>query len=265
MNLNKVVHCADILYGSVGNGVPKENARLDKSRDGSYVVSWTENGIVHQEFLTAQEYNALISERNTRWQIWEDVYRKSQEDKKKEKELEDFKKRMERREKREKQKELDKINAQKLMPLVQQINSDYERIQYGGDSHVAKLIREFDHLTDLLDQIESVTIRNEVIKKLSFAYNRFKGTNGTVSIDNAYKYIEQLRDKVYDDPKHYKSADLTRAKKDAKRRYQNLSPFARITQLGKLNKAKTAAELDALYRDEDDIIYNDIDLEGRSR
>ncbi len=263
MNLNKVVHCADILYGSVGNGIPKENARLDKSRDGSYVVSWTENGIVHQEFLTAQEYNALISERNTRWQIWEDVHDAAMKDKQKEALEQQQAERQQRRQERDKQEVLDREKAKKLEPLIQQINADYDIIQTTTleDRYINKLLREFDHLENLLDQIETTSIKNEVLKNLSFAYNKFKGA----SIQNVYKYIDNLREKVEENPKYYKSADLNRAKKAAKKRYDQLSPFAKIAQMGKLNKMETAAELDALYRDEDDIIYNDIDLEGRSR
>ncbi len=247
INLNKVKYLADVLYGYGHRGEPKEKANIFKTSEGDYVVSWKEDGFLKQEYLNAEEYNALISERDQKNQTREYVYESTLEDERKELERQKSEERKQKRILSDAQEEKDRFLAANLREIVKELNHGYQQIQSYNDGYVKKVIRDYEQLEIALNAIKTSSVKTAVLKDLLMARNNF---NGTTSMINAMTFVEHLRKRVEENPEHYQSTDLKRAQKEAKKRFNEMTATEKIRytkERASLN-SKTAAELDCLFQ-----------------
>lgn len=254
VDINKVKNVADILYGRYyGLSDSLGNTSIVRNNDGNYIVTWTENGFEKVCYLTPEEYSAVISERDDRIQMSNDVANQILEDQDLNEKQED--ENIEMGYTGLNQSTVDMHKVAELKSMVEQLNVDYERAMLTQTGHVNKVIRDFGVFLDVFNEIDNSAVKMQILSGLEIARNEL---SGSVSISYANKKIEELNEMVNENPHHFREMDLKRAKSEAKERYKKQSPLYKLTHLKerKILNGNNAGQIDQLY-------YGDTN--GRSR
>lgn len=259
ININKVKNVADAVYGKYyGISDPKQTPKIEKATNGDYIATWFEDGREVTVYLTREEYEAVIEERNTKIDIATGVYHAEEKAKKEEKD-----------QSTERGYEpITKINASEkekvehLNRLLEELNRDYSMARTTfSPGLVNKIIRNYEQFIFGLTELENKATLKSMISKLGMAYDEIKRT---ISLKNAERVIEALRERAMENPSLYKNADLRRAKAEAKKRYQEKSFLEKIRHLKerKIMKGNDPEKIDQLFLSEQ--AYEDIS-HGRAR
>ena len=243
MDRYKVEHITDVLNGR-HNDTPNQTASMHKNNDGSYTVMYEDkNGFLREEHLSAEEYSAynhISAERDkiNQEQRLKDEARQQQAD---------FKART------EQHRIEDETTTKEAAQLLKQLNSDFTYYRtVHADEYAMKLLQDYNDFNSKLFDIHDMSIRHELEKRIPFA--TFMHSSGSISQLNR-EFIKRLEDRIKEDPERYKKANLRRAKKEAKRRFKQLSPlnkFVATIKTKKVLEGNNATAIDNLYVAEGD-------------
>lgn len=259
MNYNKISYIADIVYGRYpGISNTKENARIEQSRDGNYIVKWTENGMEKMEYLAPQELAELHKLRDSRFQAEERLSQYYAERDKQAKQQEETDRMREEIRQRTVQKEeqaiIDRQTAKNLKSTIDTVNQDYQKVQIGMDGYVNKLLRDYQAAMDVILYISTPSIRKELIEQLDIAHDNFKKQ---VSLKIATANIDRIQEMSNNDYQRFHNSDLRRAKLQAKKRLDKLSPLQRAVAMTRFYtidrqvlKGNNPEQIDELYQGE---------------
>ena len=270
MTEERLKHLDDIsgfVYGK-NVGAPKRGTMIYQDGKYYYVEKDERGAVTKQEELSLEEVGIINKMGQEKKEIAERADSQVQEEREQAKQAEEFAKKHEMTEQqREAAAKHDKGQQRLIRALVDLVNADYAMVQYGSNATVLKTIRDYDRLLATLSELQTPGLSRQYMQQLQFGLNPRTGKN------DPQRIIQELSDRVADNPELYQQKDEARARREAEERrgkYKGVSFFERLKQNKKLKAVDKmeiipglspidakAREYDKLFQ-EGNIIYEEV-------
>lgn len=262
---------SDFVYGK-NVGAPKRGTMIHQDGKYYYIEKNEKGEITKQEELSLEEIGIINKMGQEKKEIAERADSQVQEERKQAKQAEDFAQKHEMTEaQREAAAKHDKGQQRLIRALIELVNADYAMVQYGSNATVLKTIRDYDRLLATLSELQTPGLSRQYMQQLQFGLNPRTGKN------DPQRIIQELSDRVAENPELYQQKDEARARRAAEERaaerrgeYKGFSFLEKAKQKSKLKAVDKmeiipglspidakAREYDQLFQ-EGNIIYEEV-------